>query len=330
MDGGGRILRSLRESLATSLPPVHFPLAQPEAAVAGAAYASAAAADLPPQPPHRSDDGPSTLQRYAFLARPGVGLVAALLLFGGVGLAGALQNGGYDALIRREGQPWDIAARAFGFDISAITITGQSRLTENELLDAAGVTPRQSLLFLDAGAVRERLLAIPLVKTARVMKLYPNRLVVAIEERRPQALWQRDGRISVVSDDGVAIDELRDERYLGLPFVVGDGAQKRLPEFLAIREGMGDLAQRVKAGVLVAGRRWDIEMTNGVIVKLPEADPGRAIGVLIRLQREARILDKDVMAIDLRADNRVTVRLTEEAAAAREAALPHKTKKAGG
>lgn len=327
MDGGERILRSLRESLATSLPPVHFPLAQPEAAVAGAAYASA---DLSSQPPHRSDDGPSALQRYAFFARPGVGLVAALLLFGGVGLAGALQNGGYDALIRREGQPWDIAARAFGFDISAITITGQSRLTENELLDAAGVTPRQSLLFLDAGAVRERLLAIPLVKTARVMKLYPNRLVVAIEERRPQALWQRDGRILVVSDDGVAIDELRDERYLGLPFVVGDGAQKRLPEFLAIREGMGDLAQRVKAGVLVAGRRWDIEMTNGVIVKLPEADPGRAIGVLIRLQREARILDKDVMAIDLRADNRVTVRLTEEAAAAREAALPHKTKKAGG
>lgn len=331
MDGGGRILRSLRESLATSLPPVHFPLAQPEAAVAGAAYASAAAtADLPPQPPHRCDDAPSALQRYAFLARPGVGLAAVLLLFGGVGLAGALQNGGYDALIRREGQPWDIAARAFGFDISAVTITGQSRLTENELLDAAGVTPRQSLLFLDAGAVRDHLLAIPLVKSARVMKLYPNRLVVAIEERRPQALWQRDGRVSVVSDDGVVIDELRDERYLGLPFVVGEGAQKRLPEFLAIREGMGDLAQRVKAGVLVANRRWDIEMTNGVIVKLPEVDPGRAIGVLIRLQREARILDKDVMAIDLRAADRVTVRLTEEAAAAREAALPHKTKKAGG
>jgi cell division protein FtsQ len=93
---------------------------------------------------------------------------------------------------------------------------------------------------------------------------------------------------------------------------------------------MEDLAKRVKAGVLVAGRRWDIEMTNGVMVKLPEENPGAGVETLLRLQREARVLDRDVMSIDLRARDRVVVRLTEEAAAAREAGLAHKTKKSGG
>lgn len=332
MDGGRRFLRSLRESVSASLPLVHYPVAQPRTAVAGAAFSGAAPVNpnLSRPAPRRRAAETAARARFAFLAKPGVGFVALVLLFGGVGLAGLVQNGGYDQIVANEGQPWDIVARAVGFDISAVTISGQSRLNEKELLAASGVDPKNSLPFLDASAVRERLMAVPLVKSARVMKLYPNRLVVAIEERQPHALWQREGRVSVISEDGVTIDELRDERYLGLPFVVGEGAQKRLPEFLQLLKAMEDLGQRVKAGVMVASRRWDIEMTNGVIVKLPEENPGPAVETLKRLQREARILDRDVMSIDLRAGDRAMVRLTEEAAAAREATLPRKSKKTGG
>jgi cell division protein FtsQ len=331
MDGGGRVLRSLRESISTSLPLVHFHAFQPRPAAVGAPFAEAGPARPAPQRPIvRRHAELAALSRFASFSRPGVGLLALLLLFGGVGVLGFVQSGDYDALLAREGAPWDIVARAAGFDVGAVTITGQSRLTEKELLAASGVTSRQSLPFLDASAVRERLMATPLVKSARVMKLYPNRLVIAVEERVPHALWQQDGRVSVISEDGVVIDELRDERYLGLPFVVGDGAQKRLPEFLAVIAALGDIAPRIKAGVLVAGRRWDIEMTNGVMVKLPEQNPGPALEALMRLQREARVLDKDIMSIDLRSSDRVVVRLTEEAAATREAGFAHKSKKSGG
>jgi cell division protein FtsQ len=291
----------------------------------------ASAAVLAPRALSRKRRGERLLSRLALLGRPGVGTFATLALFGLVGAAGFVENGGYADLIAREGELYDIAARIAGFPISAVTITGQSRLSERELLDAAGVGPRNSLPFLDATAVRDRLKQAPLVKSARVMKLYPDRLVIAIEERQPSALWQRDGRVAVISEDGVPIDEVRDQRYLGLPFVVGEGAQKRLLEFLMVMTKAGDLAHRIKAGVLVAKRRWNFEMTNGVTVKLPEVDPSGALETLARLQREARILDKDVMFIDLRIPDRVSVRLTEEAAAAREAQIaPRKSSKSGG
>ena len=335
MDGGRRVLRSLRESVSASLPLVHAAGALSAPAMVGASASAYHRVSTPrPADMRRASRRAATaerwLRRFKALSRPGVGLFATLLLFASVGFAGFVQNGGYANLVAREGQPWDIAARAFGFDISAVTITGQARLTESELLAASGVAPQQSLPFLDAGQVRDRLLAIPLIKNARVMKLYPNRLVVAIEERMPHALWQRDGRVAVVSEDGVAIDELRDNRYLGLPFVVGDGAQKRLPEFSLLMKTAGDLAQRVKAGVLVAGRRWDLQMTNGVMVKLPEQDPASAVATLTRLQRDAHLLDKDIMSVDFRTPDRVTVRLTEESAASREATLSRKLHKSGG
>ncbi|WP_246728740.1 cell division protein FtsQ/DivIB [Methylosinus sp. RM1] len=267
------------------------------------------------------------LSRIAAL--PGIGTAALALLFGAVGSAGVAHNGGYAEFVARNGAPRDIVARALGFSIEVVTISGLGELSESDVLAASGVKPTNSLLFLDAETIRERLTALPLVESARVLKLYPDRLIIALEGRRPFALWQRDGKLSVVAADGVVIDEMRDERFIGLPFVVGEGAEKRLDEYMRLLEAVGDLKSRVRAGVLVSGRRWSLDMTNGVEVKLPEREPEAALALLQRLQREARILDKDVISIDLRASGRVAVRLSEEAVAARAAATSRNSRKGG-
>lgn len=327
MDGGGRFPGSLTEQLAAL---VGAGYARP--ALAGSASGAFPGARVAPRPHARKSSFLFAVLRALarFAAKPGVGVVLALALFGGTAWLGFVDNGGYADLVAREGAPRDILARVAGFKISGVTIGGQTQLAEAEVLAASGVGSKDSLLFLDPAIVRERLLAVPLVKSARVMKLYPDRLVIAIEERQPFALWQQDGHISVVAIDGKTIDELRDERFLGLPFVVGAGAEKRLAEYGALIAAAGDLAPRVKAGVLVAGRRWTLDMTNGVTVKLPETDPVAAVTTLARLQKEARILDKDVLTIDLRAPGRAAVRLTEEGLATR-AAMPQRSRlKSGG
>ncbi len=338
MDGGRSFLRSLKEQLSALLSPAYprpanalgaqLPLNNFQPRSAPRVLVPAPARETATAPERR--DGRKAIDRLSsFAALPGVGALALAILFGGAGWTAFVHNGGYRALVAQGGDPADMAARAIGFPIDAVTISGQSRLREAEVLAAAQIDPRKSLLFLDAAQVRERLMQLPLVKSVRVLKLYPDHLVIALEEREPYALWQRDGKVAVIAADGTVIDELNDDRFLGLPFVVGEGADKRLPEYTALRDGLGDLANRVKAGVLVSGRRWSLLTTNGVEVKLPERDPGAAVAQLTRLQREARILDKDILSIDLRVQGRVAVRLTEDGAAARSAASPRKTVKSG-
>jgi len=334
MDGARRVLRSLREQLQLLLP------ASARPAAAGAPYAAARPAGAPyaamrPQPV-TPRFAPRRGMRAAFdrcaavAARPGVGLAAAALLFAVVGTAGFRQSGAYADLVARDGEVLDIAARAFGFRVSAVTISGQTQLRETEILAAAGVGPKNSLPFLDATAVRDRLLQVPLIKSARVAKLYPDRLVIAVEEREPYALWQLGGKVMVIAQDGKAIDELHDDRFLGLPFVVGEGAAPRVAEFTRFAKAFGDLAPRIKAGVFVAGRRWNIDMTNGVTVKLPERNADEAIATLVKLQQESRLLEKDIVSIDLRTPGQVAVRLSEQALASREAAASRKSHKSGG
>jgi cell division protein FtsQ len=59
-------------------------------------------------------------------------------------------------------------------------------------------------------------------------------------------------------------------------------------------------------------------------VRLPEQGAKEAVQRLVRLDREQKILDKDVLAIDLRMSDRVVVRLSEEAAAAHGDAMRKK------
>lgn len=250
-------------------------------------------------------------------ARRGVGLVMTICLFGGVFLYGAFKGGAYESFVARNGEVHDLVARGLGFGLDAITITGQRELTAQEILTVAGVTERNSLPFIDVKEVRDRLKTAPLLSEASVRKLYPDRLVIEVTERDAHALWQKDGEIFVISADGTPIDSMHDERFVHLPFVVGEGANLRVAEFHRIVAAAGDLKSKIRAGVLVTHRRWNIKLTTGVDVKLPEIGAEAAIAALAKLSKEQKIIDKDLISIDMRIPGRLVARLTEDAAAAR-------------
>jgi cell division protein FtsQ len=211
-----------------------------------------------------------------------------------------------------------------------VTIAGERELKEQDILAIAGISPRNSLLFLDVAKIRERLKQLPLVKEAAVTKLYPDRLLIEIEERQPFALWQCDGQVRIVAADGVPVAAMRDQRFIRLPLVVGAGANEKLDQYLALLETAGDLRERIVAGVLVAGRRWTLKTATGIDVLLPEMEPKAALARLGDLQRTSHVLDKDILSLDFRQSGRVVARLAQEAAAERAALLPSKTKAKGG
>lgn len=279
------------------------------------------------RPPLRRRGPRPTLsaQLIGMVTRRGVGSAFAILFLSASAMFGFVRGGQYEAFLAEAGRPADVLAKVLGFGVRAITLTGQKELLHGEIVQASGITSRDSVVFLDAQAVRLRLKALPLVREATVRKLYPDQIVIHVTERTPYALWQVDGEVSVIAADGTAIDQMRDQRFTKLPFVVGEGANARVPEYLKIIEAAGELKGRITAGVLVGQRRWNVKLNNGIDVRLPEADPEGAIARFAALVRDQKLADKDIISVDMRARDRVVVRLSEEAAAQR---MEAKTKKA--
>jgi len=224
----------------------------------------------------------------------------------------------------------DAAANAAGFRIVSVALAGQHHISREDVLAAAGVTDTTSLLFLDVEQTRERLKSNPWIADATVLKLYPGELQIGIREREAFALWQKDGRVSVIADDGTVLEPYVAPRLIELPLVVGRGAETRAKEFLALLDRYPALRALVRATVLVGERRWNLRLKNGIDVRLPETDIAPALERLVALDKGKNLTTRDIVAIDLRLADRVTVRLSEAAAQARIDAAKDKAKKKGG
>jgi cell division protein FtsQ len=213
-----------------------------------------------------------------------------------------------------------------GLAIDEVKITGQSETSELDVLDRLAIGPHPSLVTFDVDGARERVEALPWVKHATIRKLYPDTLQVVVSERTPFAIWQHEGKASLIDRDGRAITDDIGDRYMTLPRVAGADANMHAVEFADLVQAFPELAKRIRAGVLVAGRRWNLVLENGVEVLLPEKDPASAIVAVVAIDAQSQILSRDVAAVDLRLNDRLVVRLTENGEVAREAVLQEREK----
>jgi len=225
----------------------------------------------------------------------------------------------------------DMAANAAGFRIASVGFVGLKHVSRDDIIARAGITGTSSLLFLDVAAARTRLLADPRIADATLLKLYPDRLQISIRERKAFALWQKNGHVSVIAEDGSVLEPYVSQTFLDLPLVVGQGAEKRAKDFLVLMDDYPGIRAQVRAFILVAERRWNLRLKNGLDIKLPEVGVASALDRLVTLDKERQIISRDIVAVDLRQPDRVVVRMSEALAQAREAAAKEKAKaKKGG
>jgi cell division protein FtsQ len=255
------------------------------------------------------------------------GMMATLaLLLSAAGL-GIVKGGHVEKFFTSLGDARNALASSAGFRITTIAINGRKQLSQDEVLAIGGVNGRSSLLFLDAASVREKLKANPWISEATVLKLYPDQLKIDIVERSAFALWQRDGRLSVISDDGAVLEPYVSRRFISLPLVVGKGAETRARDFLALLARYPRIHSVTKAAIFVGERRWNLRLKDGLDIRLPENDVGEALATLSALDKEDHLFARDIVAVDMRLPDRLTVQLSEDAAKAREESFKDKKSK---
>ncbi len=204
----------------------------------------------------------------------------------------------------------------FGSDrsmtVQAVIVDGRQNTPLPLIREALGVSRGDAMLGFSPEAARQRLESIPWVAQAHVERHLPATIVVRLEERRPFAIWQNQGRFVIVDRQGktVATDGL--DQFGPLPLIVGPGADQAAAALYDLLAAETEVAERVQAMVRVGERRWNLRLHSGADVLLPEAAEAAAIKRLAELQQEAKLLDRPLAAIDLRLPDRLVVRANRE------------------
>ena len=195
-----------------------------------------------------------------------------------------------------------------GFRLATVHVRGASAMATPDIVRAAGIHKDDPLLGMDLEALRGRVEAVGWVKEARVVRLLPDTLVIAVKERRQLAVWQHNGKSVVIDDQGQVIREADPARFSTLPLVVGAGGAQHAGEILPVLVQRPKLMARMEALVRVDDRRWDLRLKDGALIQLPAVEEEQALMQLEQLDLRSRILELGFERIDLRNPDVVAVR----------------------
>ncbi len=226
-----------------------------------------------------------------------VGLVGAVL-----GTGGRAQTLGHAVVSFT-----DSRIASLGVNIQNIRLEGVSDAAAPDIKKALNLHRGDSLALMDLTEVQKSVENVGWVKSATVRRQLPGLLVISVVERPRLAVWQYQGKDTVVDDQGQVIPEAHAVNFLNLPLVVGEGANENAAEILELMNARPALMQKTYALVRVDTRRWDIHLKNGAVIKLPALNQDQAMARLDTLMTQRRVLDQGFAEIDMLDPNALQV-----------------------
>ncbi|MBE7024442.1 MAG: FtsQ-type POTRA domain-containing protein [Ruminococcaceae bacterium] len=88
------------------------------------------------------------------------------------------------------------------FNITSVTVTGNARLTTEELLTVAAVPTGKNIYQISMKDVEERLLAQPYVLSATVKRRFPAKVAITVTEREEAAAIRCTGGYAIIDSEG--------------------------------------------------------------------------------------------------------------------------------
>jgi len=207
----------------------------------------------------------------------------------------------------------DAAANSLGFGIEQVELTGHAFTSDRSIFDTLDLANVQSMLRLDSAAVRQRIERLPWIDTASVSRLFPDRVVIAVTERRAFARWQNGGQTILIDRTGRELSAVAEGAAQELPLVTGEGAAEHAAALLALLARHPQI--RLDAADRIDSRRWTLRLQGSLTVHLPPEGEAAALERLAAVGAVQKLSALAPGVIDLRVPGRLIVRKMEGGAA---------------
>lgn len=209
------------------------------------------------------------------------------------------------------------------FGVKNVTVEGISFISRDEVIFRAGIGQGENIFRLDTNAVRRRILALPGVRDARILRKLPSTIAIFIEERKPCALLPYGGYFVEVDPRGVALGIIETLKFQELPLVSGLAVDRLtvgqrvvapgIDEVICVASNVSrEMLRRISEIHAQYGKSITLYISGNIVADL-------GWGKEETLARRARLLEKLLLAdeslaeasacIDLHSEKRPVIRL---------------------
>ena len=209
---------------------------------------------------------------------------------------------------------------AIYFSVRIITTgIGQSRnsfvrnvsITANEqnkdlsaVVSAINIAPGTNAYSIDLQEMNERVSNVPGIKKSAVRRMPNGNISVHVSLHKAVALWTDGENFFPLSADGTIVNTPSQTRNISNIVFRG-----KIPSDISdITASAHKLVGHLNYIEWIENRRWNMYTSSGIVIMLPEKNPLTAIGTLISLNNNHKILDKKIKMIDMRDASRILVK----------------------
>ncbi len=204
-----------------------------------------------------------------------------------------------------------VVSHEAGLEVRNISVRGTKNLNELKVYELALGDNRRAMPLLDVDALRARLMQLSWVEDARVSRQLPDTLVIDIVERQPAAVLKKVDRLVLIDAAGHELEVVAPDRAAGKLVISGLGAGQQVLALAGVLDTAPALKPQVTEAEWVGNRRWNLTFRTGQVLALPEGDAQarKALITFARLDGVNRLLGGKVAAFDMRAPDRIYLRV---------------------
>ncbi|CUS44321.1 Cell division protein FtsQ [hydrothermal vent metagenome] len=197
-----------------------------------------------------------------------------------------------------------------GLRVEQVEVTGLSRMDRMTVYAVALDQKSRAMPLVNLEDVRQKLLSYGWIADAHVSRRLPDTLLVHIVERKPTAVWQDRGKLSLIAENGVWLEPVKAEAMPDLPLVIGPGANEQEAAYQKLLDAAPALRPVVKAATWVGNRRWNLLFESGETLALPEgdSDAAKALVKFAQLDGVRPLLGKGWIRFDMRDPSKLVAR----------------------
>ena len=193
-----------------------------------------------------------------------------------------------------------------GFTIKNIEVLGANHLDKDDIIKIVRTYNNVNIFKVNIKDIYRKIKNNTWIKKASIQVIYPNTIKILLTEKKPIAIWQNRYGNNLITETGdVILEKNLDNFKVYLPIIIGDNANNNIHSILNIFSSNKDFFKNVWSLTFINERRWDVHFNQGLTIRLPSKNVGKAWEKVVHLDQNYNILSLGLTEIDLRNPNQI-------------------------
>ena len=200
----------------------------------------------------------------------------------------------------------------YQYSLSVVNINGLNNINEDEILNLIKPYKGSSIFLIPIKKIANKISQNNWVKSINIQSNYKDTIEINIDESKPIGIYTTGIQNILFSDDLKILENIANNEKRFSALIKFEGKNSLHESIKLIDSFPDDFIQYVDKAFLINQRRWDLELKNSILLKLPENNIKEAlenyIKIYINFSNEELI---EIESIDLRMKKKIILKYKE-------------------